>query len=414
MTAQGSRRFAFCVLVAAIALLGWWAWPRHDAGAAVVPATGSAARAAAGRMAAASLRAAPGREPDAPALDVFHDGPGPSDTGEGSECAPARRARLASIRDGLDPARSAREAFAHALLGAAIEPAMPQDADAERRALARVQAQWQEARRLWPGDLDIAWQAANACTAKSGCDAQHALDHLLELDPGNAAAWWLAMRDAWQRGDVAAYDDALAHAAAARGSDARTGSVFLALQPLLARAPAADHCLRAADAGRELQEVFGPVPTAADLASAEAWSHELAGNSPVPFSAFAGCRERDAGALPPRRRSDCIASLAVLAGGDTSIEQSVALPLLIQLAGDTADGMAYRERYRRLMYLFLVAPPTLRAGDPASLLTAGEVESMRQTAIARHRWPPPAGWLPHAQGQRMLITRGRLPPNGED
>ena len=104
----------------------------------------------------------------------------------------------------------------------------------------------------------------------------------------------------------------------------------------------------------------------------------------------------------------------MLAGGDTSIEQSVALPLLIQLAGDTADGMAYRERYRRLLYLFLVAPPTLRAGDPASLLTAGEVESMRQTAIARHRWPPPAGWLPHAQGQRMLITRGRLPPNGED
>lgn len=407
MTAQGSRRAAFCLVLAACGLLAWWLWPRQAARATALAEAAAAAPTAAARQDAARN---PGPVPpiDRDIRATRHA----IDAGSGGDCLPARRVRLGNIRDGLDPSRSAREAYAHALLGEAIEQITPHGAEAERRAIVRVEAAWQAARRRWPDDLDIAWQAASACTAKLGCDAQQALDHLLELDPANAAAWWLAMRDAWERGDVAAYDDALSHAAASRGSDARTGSVFLALRPLLAGAPPEESCLRVDDAA-ELQKVFGHPPTAADLAWVEAWTHEFALEPTLAASAFAGCRERDAGPLSPRRRSDCIASLSVLAGGDTLLEQSIALPLLIQLAGDSADGLAYRERYRRMLYLSRVAPPTLVAGDPSSLFHAGEVASMRQAAIASRRWPPPADWLPPASPQRMLVTRGRLPPGAD-
>ena len=286
------------------------------------------------------------------------------------------------------------------------------DEDAQRRNTLGLEAEWQAARRRWPRDIDIAWQAAHHCMEQFGCDEGEALDHLLELDPDNAAGWWLAMGDAWKRRDALAYDDALAHAAAARGSDARTGSVFLALRPLLAHAPIQRGCVRADDAA-ELAKVLGRAPTEADWASVEAWSYELAGNSIASYSAFSGCREREAGRLSTRRRENCIAALSVLGGGDTLIEQSVALPLLIQLEGNTADGLAYRERYRRMLYLQLVAAPAMMPGEPLDLLSVGEVETMRRAAIARHRWPPPDGWLPASVRLRTLITRGRYPPGSD-
>jgi hypothetical protein len=49
------------------------------------------------------------------------------------------------------------------------------------------------------------------------------------------------------------------------------------------------------------------------------------------------------------------------------------------------------------------------AGDPASMLWAGEIETMRRRAIARHRWPPPPDWLPGSPRLRALLTRGTLP-----
>jgi hypothetical protein len=282
------------------------------------------------------------------------------------------------------------------------------DEDAQRREEVRIEAEWQAARRRWPDDLDIAWRAANDCQAKFGCDEGEALDHLLQLDPDNAAVWWLAMREAWARGDGTAYDAALAHAAAARGSDPRVGAVFLALQPLLAAVPTREGCLRADDTA-EVAKLFGHPPTASDWAAIEAWSFELASNTIVASASFTGCRESEVGRLTRRRRADCIATLSTLAGGDMLVEQSFGLPLLIQLEGDSPQGLAARERYRQLLYLFLVQPPGLMAGDPASMLWAGEIETMRRRAIARHRWPPPPDWLPGSPRLRALLTRGTLP-----
>jgi hypothetical protein len=407
MTAQGSRRTVFVIAIAALALLGWWLWPRHVARA--WPAAKSPEVTRKGATSASPLAVGRGADSWSSAAGQAANEVAGSD--EGNACQAARYAGLRGLRDALDPARSAQDAFAHAVLGELLA-LRERDEDAQRREWIRLEAEWQAARQRWPRDIDIAWQAAHKCMEKSGCDEGEALDHLLAIDPDNAAGWWLAMGNAWKRGDGLAYDDALAHAAAARGSDTRTGSVFLALQPLLSRVPIGGECVRADDAA-ELAKALGHAPTDSDWASVEAWSYELAGNPVASISAFSGCRERDAGRLSTRRRENCIAALSVLAGGDTLVEQSISLPLLIQLEGNSAAGLAYRERYRRLLYLFLAAPPTLMPGNPLDLLSAGEVETMRRAAIARHRWPPPDDWLPASVRLRTLITRGRYPPGSD-
>lgn len=410
MTAQGSRRLALVIALAMLALAGWWLWPRHAAGATEAANAQDIARM---HMEASDRAQGPVDDPARRARGAHPDDNARTDSDEAMACLSARLGRLRRIHAGLEPSRSARDAYAHALLGGLTSLIARGDQDTQRRDAIRLEAEWQAARQRWPRDIDIGWQATHNCMATHGCDEGAALDHLLAIDPDNAAAWWLAMRKAWARGDAAAYDDALAHAAAARGADARTGSVFLALQPLLAEAPLREGCVRVDDEA-DLANALGHAPGAADWASVEAWSYELAANSIVAYSAFAGCRERDGARLPPRRRDDCIAALSVLAAGDTLVEQSVALPLLIQLEGGSPDGLAYRERYRQVLYLVLSAPPALIPGDPTSLLLAGEVETMRRAAISRHRWPPPVDWLPESARQRALITRGRLPPGNDD
>jgi hypothetical protein len=403
MTAQGMRRTRLLAALAACALLGWWLWPRHATG--IEQATAAASASAHGRAGPPTGDA--GRDARPPTLDARPNATAGGDGDGDVVCLAEQHARLRNIRDALDPSRSAKDAFAHALLGGWMALSL-RDEDAQRREEVRLEAEWQAARRRWPNDLDIAWRAANDCHAKFGCDEDKALDHLLQLDPDNASVWWLAMREAWARGDGTAYDAALAHAAAARGSDPRVGAAFLALQPLLAAAPTREACLRADDTA-DAAKLFGHPPTASDWAEIEAWSYELAGNTVISGASFLGCRESEVGHLTQRRRADCIATLSTLAGGDMLIEQTFGLPLLIQLEGDSPQGLAARERYRQLLYLFLVQPPGLMARDPAAMLSMGELEAMRRAAIARHRWPPPADWLPGSPRLRALLARGTLP-----
>jgi hypothetical protein len=286
------------------------------------------------------------------------------------------------------------------------------DKDAQRREAVRSGAEWQAARRRWPHDPDIAWHAAGSCSARYGCDEEEALQHLLSLEQDNAAAWLYATV-AWSRHDKEAYDAALARAAASPHYAPRIGSVFLRLQPLLAAVPVADECVRADDAA-DLAKSLGHAPTADDWASVEALSLEFAFNTFTSYSAFSGCHLPAGRPLPARRRSDCIAALSWLGNGDTLVERNIALPLLIQLVGGTPEGMAYRERYRRLLYLWLAVPRSgLLAGDPMQILDAGEIEMLRRSAIAQHRWPPPDDWLPESRRHRMLVTQGGLPPDGE-
>jgi hypothetical protein len=408
MTAQGSRRTAFVLALALLVLIAWWLQPRmarHSASAAGVRA--EAARPADDTTAAATARLS-GRD-DGPGVRAGAKGPAATPEDDTRRCKGTRRRRLLGIQSTLDPTRSADEAFDHALLAAMLARVDHRDKDAERRETLRDQSEWQAAQRRWPGDVDIAWQAANHCQARYGCDQAGALRHLLDLEPGNAAAWMEAMRVASNQGDPVAYDDAIEHAAASTHYAHRAGSVFLRLRPLLAGTPMPGSCI-GAEATADFAAGIGREPTDDDWSSVEALSMELAYGVQVAYGAFSGCRADDGQTLAPQRRRDCIAVLSWLGDGDTLIERSIALPILIELAGDTPAGMEYRERYRRMLYLWLAVPRRgIVDGDPMRIMSTGEMEALRQSAIAQHRWPPPDDWLPDAPRQRMLVTRGRAP-----
>lgn len=410
MTAQGSRRIALVLAIALLALVAWRLWPATRPLSFASPQDGMRP----GARTDVALRAPRGAGSDSSGLPSpatprsYPEPEAPDRTG-----ACSGNQRLYRIRDALDPTRSPEDAFAHAVLAAMLSEDGFGNEEAQRREAVRSQSEWQDARSRWPGDLDIAWQAARNCESRFGCDKDGALRHLQDLDPGNAAVWMLSMHDAWDRRDFAHYDAYLDRAAAADDYAPRSGSVFRALQPVLAAEPVPQQCLHNPHNASSLASVLGRAPDAGDWAAAEALSLEFALNSPMDYGSFAGCRSSLGLPVPETRRGSCVVALSMLADGDSLIERYVALPPLIQLLGNSAEGIAYRERYRRTLYLTQAIPqPGIFQADPMRIMDTGEFESRRRLAIAQHRWPPPADWMPRSAYQQALITRGNAPPPG--
>jgi hypothetical protein len=386
-----------------LALLAWWAWHVMP-----IQADGHAARATTDahvRARSAADGASGATRPDAnirPVAQAMPAGSGNEATAT-ARCLAERDRQLAIIHEGLDPDRSPAAAFDRALLADVL--ALPTGAgDSHRRNARAVQARWQAARRRWPRDLDLAWFAARNCSKSLGCDSDGALQHLLEVDPGNAAAWVMAMEAALEDGDAGAYDRALQRAAAARTYDTRSGVAYLRLQPLLSLVRRPAECLGTSSLG-EAEKLLGRPLKDDDLAALEALALEYALGMPS-YSAFSGCGGR-AVARSPSRQPACIAVLSRLADGDTLIEQNIALPKLIELTRDTPENVRLRERYRRMLWLWQFADAPLAPGSGiAQILARGEIANLRDRAIAQHRWPPPADWLPESGRARALILAG--------
>jgi hypothetical protein len=228
MTAQGSRRTAALLAIAALAFVAWRSWPNAHADEPV--SNGAHRFAREGGVAAASTH----RERVARETDARSAAPLPTGRKQSlsAACDSWEERRTRRIREALEPARSAKDAFAHALMTRILVNGDPRDPDAERREMASMQAEWQAARRRWPGDIDIAWLAARNCSSAYDCNEEEAEQHLVDLDGGNAAAWILAMAGAERRRQSARYESDLAHAADAGDYAPRTGNVFRALQPL--------------------------------------------------------------------------------------------------------------------------------------------------------------------------------------
>ncbi len=408
MTAQGSRRLALVIALAVLALVAWRLWPRAgaaDAGAGTDPGF-------------ASERSQNGRKPPRSGLDVVH--PAAPDSGRFTaalagggrkrnlpvDCIGGDERRMRLMLESLQPERSAEDAFSHAILLRLLLDDDGGDPVARRHQLSRAQAQWQLARARWPSDVDIAWQAARNCDAEFACDEQAALAHLLELDRDNAAAWLLAMDKAWRGGQRTRYESALAQAAGSPRYAPPTGNVFRALQPVYAAVPPDMQCINPTALARRAAQL-GHMPTPDDYANDTASLLELGFNAPDSGHALDGCRSSFGIPVPARRRSDCARVLSMLAGGETFGERETALPLLILLLGDSADGIAWREQYRRMLYLQSIVP---RNGDEwmsaKQIMDRGAVEARRQAAIEQHRWPPPSDWMPRWEVQRALIVRG--------
>ncbi len=389
---------AAVLLFALLGVLAWhWAPVARDRAAVVAArsATVDEASAPSSAIAPATLRARPHAPIEAGAA------PDPLQV----RCRRQRTQQLRLARERLRSPATPGQAIQHALLSQMLAlRAPPVDAEASARG---VDSEWRAARHRWPDNLELAWSSMRNCDQTRGCDPEAEWRHLATLDPDNAAVWMEAMELATRRHDDSAYDEALHRAATAKFHDSRIGTTFLHLQPLLASLPHPDACRNQSDVA-ELTGLLGHAPSASDWAGVEASSLEFAFGIPA-YGSLSGC-SLEAPAMSAQRRRDCMALLPRVAAGYTLLEDNIALRFLIPLAGDGADGMALRERYRRLRWLWTQLPRTRMPKDYFSRLWAdGEIALLTEAAIAQHLWPPPPDWLPADERGRSLVINGNVP-----
>jgi hypothetical protein len=301
-----------------------------------------------------------------------------------------------SIRREIDPTTSPQDAAALALL-------VPQTSAGEvERAMRTMSRLLGEASARWPADQELAWLHAMHCETHSGCDYDRALAHLVNIDADNAAVWVQVAGHARRRGDHAAESAALSRAANAPFHDARSGLVYMRVRPKLTGLSVRPDCLV------RLESEIGTQLNAEQMRDMIASSADSAFGTPS-YEGVAGCNP-DLAPLPDQRRRDCEILLRRIADGDSLLEQTLGVGMLLRLNVRFFDQVALRERYRQLLWLQNAIP------DAASSLqfisrawVEGEVNFLRGVAIREGRWPPPEGWLPDSPAQRALILGQRDP-----
>lgn len=278
---------------------------------------------------------------------------------------------------------------------------MKQQRAVTQRALGR-------ALELAPAHADVAWLAAQHCF--DGAECEGVQQALLEAEPDNKATWLMAMSWARARGDDAALGQAFARAAQAIRYDTHRGATVQAVLEAYTGLPTPAVCKDPTVQAAMRKDVPG-------IRDFDAMSFleitALAGeNAQVIHGAALGkmCDAEQGASLSPARRNDCIGIYTAMAGGGTLVEESVATSNLVRLTAGTAEGAAWRERYRNQRWLSSqlgngAAWTHLRVEDHV----AGELQVLQDVLRAEGRWPAPADWLPADERARSLILTGRTP-----
>lgn len=278
---------------------------------------------------------------------------------------------------------------------------MKQQRQVTQRALGR-------ARELAPAHADAAWLAAQHCF--DGEECRGVQQALLDSEPDNMAAWLAAMSWARARSDDVSLGQAFVRAAKATHYDTHRGATFQAVTeayaglstPPVCREPSVQAAMRKEMPGMRNFDAMAFVEMSA-----------LAGESAqaVHAGALGTMCSADQGApMSPTRRRDCISIYTAMAGGGTLAEESLATSNLVRLTRDSAEGEAWRERYRNQQWLWSqVGDRAIWAELQVEDYVFGEAEALQQVLRADGRWPAPAGWLPQDERARSLILTGRPP-----
>lgn len=380
MTAQGLRRFILLVLAAALLalLLGrvqdGKPQASHSVGAQVPADSGGNVDGAVAHEATATARV---RSPTLQAVLAQA-----SEVALDMRCLAERNRHLLALYRDTDPRRSPGDALDRLLAAQAILAA-------DGIPASELTASIVDARQRWPDDVELAWHSAAACRDKDGCDQQAAIAHLLRLEPDNAAAWAMAMTRAQRRDDVAGYERALQGAAQSDHVDSHFGTVFIRLAPLLARRRTSKECTPSAGGLADAGYLLGHAPGRDDIAAFEAMALEMAIGLPA-YQSLQGCSTESVAAFPHRRQA-CTATLTLFTQGDTLLTRGIGFGYLLPLVRGEPGSERLREQYRRHRWLMRLASEPLPPGVGLETIAfLGEVESLRQRAIAAGQWPPPA------------------------
>ncbi len=245
------------------------------------------------------------------------------------------------------------------------------------------------------------------CSPGFGCDRHVALQHLIDLDPDNAAVWVWVMHQ--EEAGSAASDEALHRAATAKLYDTRSGSAFLRLQPILATTPLPESCL-SPEAESLMRKQLGHPGTTADWANMVAIPVDFLIRW-MPYGEVAkSCNANTQSTMSAQRRQDCMTLLARISDGGSPVAQLIGLSLQIQLAGDGDGSAPLRERYRRLRWLWEHMQELQLERHVMDIMHNGEVATWHALAKQQGLWPPPPDWLPDDPRSRSLILTGKVPP----
>lgn len=323
----------------------------------------------------------------------------PADPRDTETCNASMRAGLNVLRGRLDPAASAADAAAHALLGYVLPAGTGEEgSDGDQ---ARITRELELATQRFPDDSDLAWLRLLNCGY--GCNRTAARERLLRLENRNTAAWLVAMIDAHRAGDMAGVDIALRNAAWAPHYATPDDVAFAPLRPVLSALEVDPACVRivAASIGRPASPSL-----VLDLYASTVQTRSVGAT----VQGLVLCGDRN-GALAPARRAQCERVLRRAAESEpTALGRNAALSSLLQLSPPLPDAGTYRERYRQLAWLLPSLDDSLIADDHLThLWIEGEVDTLQETARQRGRWPPPPDWLPTDPRQRALVLGEPLP-----
>lgn len=337
---------------------------------------------------------------DEPALHrpgpVGSDQDTPPESQAWQRCADAWRHDLRRLRETIDPARGAQDAYIHLLLGQSLGLSMaPETRDGMR-------AQTLAARKRWPDDIDLAWMERDECTTRATCETANR--ELRRVDGGNMATWMYAMQEAAEAGDKDALHEALQGAAAAPTMDSRLGTRLVRLAPLLQSLPVPPACLDPSVV-KDIEDGYGHPVDAADIRNLFVLAQEFAHAIP-PLQALSETCAAQTSLTDASVRRNCDRSLQRLAKADTLVERMVAMSTLIRMHGPGEASTNFRETYRQLRWMMQQqqeGPPV----GPYDLLAMGEATAIETHLRRLGRWPPPPDWLPPDEPSRRLILEGR-------
>jgi hypothetical protein len=279
------------------------------------------------------------------------------------------------------------------------------------------QAWFETAVRMRPRDPTVAWVQVSDCpVAKESCDAKAALDFLLHAEPNNAAVQLLAMTETEDSDAAEGYWQAAA-ASSVYDTHAREIGAWLHAAMEDATMPPFDP---------QLAETLGVAlgldraMTPRDARNVHALAAWMALAIPTFKPITDRCKPQEGTTMDVVRKAQCEKVLMLLADDQSIvIAPMIGLTSMVKLDGDTAQGMASRERLRQLYWVYENAFPDRPGDGPTSafpgdyaeiVLLEGEVQAMRRVLESKSLPAvAPAGWLPSSERARALVTTGRAP-----
>lgn len=373
------RRIAMMTAVlAALAMLAWWAAQQRTFALGASRTAAAREQAEATDRAASPTAGAVRREPMSPRQARL---PPPDRDPRFERCERDYQHVLQSRARSLAASGNVRERIGAAML--MITTARDDSLLLRRQLLA-------EAVEQAPRDSLAAWLRANECRSDDACDAAAAVNHLLRLEPDNAAAWLTAIAMAMDRDDLTQADALLQKAAHAERFDVHSGETAQLVADAIGPIASTPACEQAADTIATVLELDRPgTPDNMALATANA----VSAMAMPPFLGFLKLCPTGR-AVPPERLPACRAVYARMAASKELLSLMIGVRGMAAHAATPAERTLWGERLRSTDLMLKQGSSLLRVSHLRLVWEEGEVPVLAALLEDAGGWPASSAAMP--------------------